>query len=489
MLAESSSRSRSGFQSLYLALGLLVGVGLGVLVVGVPDSLKLVVIIIGAFAFAASIYRVQWGLLVLVFISYLNLSDIAISYYGAPSITKLFSVLLLFGLILRWLFYGERPTNWAAYTILVGGYALAGLVSIFFAADQMVAELALVDFLKDGILSIMIVLLLKSNVDLRRVVWTLLIVGIILGTLSIIQYVTGSFDYEFGGLAQTPDYRTITGSSVVENRATGPIGDPNVYAQIMLVMIPLALDRVWNEKSRRLRLLAIWSLVASVLAVILTFSRGAFVAFVIMGVAIIFIYRPRVVPLLITLAFGIVALRFLPTTYIDRMESLFSFLPWSTANAQADTSFRGRTSELLVGWMMFKDYPLTGVGLDNYPILYQGYSRQIGLDPRLQPRSAHNLYLEVASETGLFGISVFVIILYMMVRGLFKAWRIFSLIEDQERAGMVIAVGLGLLGYFTASLFIHAAYPRYLWLLIGIGHALYYVAKDASIIEGSSQGG
>ncbi len=483
MLVQSSNNSNGGLQSLYITLALLIGVGLGVLVVQVPDSLTLIVMVIGVFAFIASVYRVQWGLVVLVFISYLNLSDISIEYYGAPGITKFFSVLLLFGLILRWLFYGEKPKDWVTFTLLLAGYGLAGFVSIFFAADELAAQTALIDYLKDAILALMIVLLLKSRLDFRRVIWVLLIAGVILGTLSIFQYATGNYASEFGGLAKTPDYRTITGSSVVERRATGPLGDPNAYAQIMLVIVPIAMDRVWNEKNRRLRLLAFWALLASVGAVVLTFSRGAFVSMVIMTVAMLIYLRPKPIALLATIAIGIMMLPYVPVQYSQRMESLFSFLPWSEANAQIDTSFRGRTSEMLVGWMMFRDHPIAGAGLDNYSVLYQGYSRQIGLDPRLQPRSAHNLYLEVAAETGLVGIGVLAALLITMMRGVIKAWSDFRRKNHYEYSGMVIAVGIGLLGYFTASLFIHAAYPRYMWLLIGVGFALQYVAKDASVIN------
>ncbi|MBC8508965.1 MAG: O-antigen ligase family protein [Chloroflexi bacterium] len=349
MLVRPANNSGSALQNLYVILSLLVGVGLGILVVRVPDSLQLIVIVVGVFAFAAAIYRVHWGLILLIIITYLNLSDIAIEYYGAPSITKLFSVLLLFGFILRWLIYGEKPKNWGLYTVLLGAYGIVALISLFFAADQLVAQAALLDFVKDAVLSIMIVLLLKERVDLRRIVWALLLCGIIMGTLSIVQYVTGSYDNEFGGFAKTPDVRTIVGSSIVENRATGPLGDPNVYAQVLLVIVPIALDRAWNTKSRRLRFFALWALFATSGAVILTFSRGAFISLMVMIIAMLIYLRPKPMALMVTLASGILLLQFVPAQYTQRMESLFSFLPWADSGTSSDSSFRGRTSEMIVG--------------------------------------------------------------------------------------------------------------------------------------------
>ena len=43
---------------------------------------------------------------------------------------------------------------------------------------------------------------------------------------------------------------------------------------------------------------------------------------------------------------------------------------------------------------MFGDYPIFGVGPGNYPLHYLDYSQEIGLDPRLEQREAHSLYLE-----------------------------------------------------------------------------------------------
>jgi hypothetical protein len=42
----------------------------------------------------------------------------------------------------------------------------------------------------------------------------------------------------------------------------------------------------------------------------------------------------------------------------------------------------------------------------------------------------------------------------------------------KDMTSMVSAFAIGLLGYMVASIFVHAAYPRYFWLLAGIVMAL-----------------
>ena len=74
---------------------------------------------------------------------------------------------------------------------------------------------------------------------------------------------------------------------------------------------------------------------------------------------------------------------------------------------RTEVSFRGRMSEYAVGFRMFRDNPVLGIGYDNYAANYLDYSMRIGLDPRRTERSAHSLYLEVLAEQGLLGLLLF----------------------------------------------------------------------------------
>ncbi|MBI5828030.1 MAG: hypothetical protein HZB20_00465, partial [Chloroflexi bacterium] len=100
-----------------------------------------------------------------------------------------------------------------------------------------------------------------------------------------------------------------------------------------------------------------------------------------------------------------------------------------------------------------------------------------GMDPRVEPREAHNLYLEVAAETGLLGLSMFGILLWVMFTGILRARNLLVAAKLTRYLDMISAYTFSLVGYLTASLFIHAAYPRYLWLLVGIALAIPRVAQ------------
>ena len=176
------------------------------------------------------------------------------------------------------------------------------------------------------------------------------------------------------------------------------------------------------------------------------------------------------------LLIGMIAL--FPDQYSARLNTVAQVITGQT-DVREEVSIRGRVSELLVAGQMFFDHPILGVGVGNYPVYYQSYSRRIGLDPRTENREPHNLFLEVAAETGLVGLLVFFTVLFFSVQGIRQAWLTFKRLKLETYANLVAVFAIGVLGYFTAALFIHGAYPRYMWLLIGLALALPQVARNA----------
>jgi len=121
-----------------------------------------------------------------------------------------------------------------------------------------------------------------------------------------------------------------------------------------------------------------------------------------------------------------------------------------------------------------------GVGVNNYNVHYIEYSQELGIDARYENRSAHNLYVEIAAEQGLAGLSLFFVTLFVVYRNMHTSWESLVKSEDLQTAGMIVAFSLGFLGYLFSALFVHDAYPRYFWLLLGIAFAIPKVVKSTS---------
>lgn len=461
---------------IFFLLAIGIGAASGIIVVVLQQHAYLIVGLIGLLAFLLTVFSVEFGLVMLVFLVYTRFSDIAVNNYGAPSVAKLFFALLIGAILMRWAIMHDKPKGWQKPALLIGIYGLVGLGSLIYAPDTSRVMEQLVIYAKDAIIAVITVLLLTSNSAFKRSLWTLLVIGIFLGSLSVWQYLTQTFYNDYWGFAMA-SIQSIVGETN-DYRIAGPIGDPNYYAQIMAVIVPIALERVIHEKNRWLRLLAVWALVVSVFSVVLTFSRGGFLAMGVALLALLFFYRPRVyhAPLII---FAVVGFYFItPPNYVERIFSLQEILAISGSLRTEDLALRGRISENLAGFEMLGSNPLFGVGLNNYDNLFSEYSQQAGLALVSTERAAHNLYLEVAAETGIVGLVAFMILIFAAMNTVRRARKRFLKDGQRDMAGLITGFGAGLFAYLVAALFIHAAYPRYFYLLIGMALALEVVSSQ-----------
>ena len=285
----------------------------------------------------------------------------------------------------------------------MAAYGIVIFLSLIYAGNPESAQAGFVIFMKDAIIAIMLVLLIQSKESFRMASWGFLSVGILLGTIALYQYFTGSFRNPYWGLAESEIMNIIDRTEGY--RIMGTFRDPNFFAQVMVVIIPIALNRVIFEKKLILKLFALWSLAASFLTVIYTFSRGGFLALcVVLGLLVLW-KKPPLIAILSGILILTMLIPLLPATYFERIQTILDYLPFRGADVRSEVSFRGRMSEYEVSWQMFMDNPILGIGYENYPANYLDYSIKLGLDPRRTERSAHSLYLEILAEQGLIWIS------------------------------------------------------------------------------------
>lgn len=455
---------------------------------GLPDprvALLLPLMLVGGIVL---FHRPELGVSLLLFLIYINLSFIVVSVHGGPSIMKfmipgMFLIALFLPLIKR-----EGLPSMSPLLPLLVLYGLLIVASLFYARDFGLTLAGFEAYYKDGIMALTILLLVRTKTSLRLVIWSLIGAGIFLGSISVFQQVTGTFDNMYWGFAQS-SVEHIVGSTN-NFRIGGPI-TTNFYAMIMLALVPLALDRMLSERSPLLKGIAFYAAMVTLMTVIFTFSRGGLVGLAAALLAWGLFRRVSVRLYLVGGLFCLLLLPALPRDYLSRIFTLteiFTTLPNEGADLWRfqDISMRGRVSEQIAGWRMFRDHPLLGVGYDNYDVYYLEYSEEIGLDSRREQRQAHNLYLEVLAETGLVGIALFLTLIFALFYGLWRAKHLFRLVEDTEMVMLVGGLQAGIIGFLTSSIFLHAAYPRYFWLLVGVAFAVRNVAEmTAAQPEGS----
>jgi len=466
---QAPSRTTSLIYALFAAL---FGVVAGMVINYVNNPVYVLVGLASLIGFVATIASVEFGLLLLVFITYTRFSDIAVHTYHAPSLAKSFIVLLLIAIFIRWAISDERPRGLLLPAFMVLAYGLVGFTSLLYAPDQDAVIYSLSNYVKDALITLVVVALLKKPQQFRNVIYTLLVIGVFIGSISVHQYLTKNFRSEYGGFA-VAEYMNIV-EHTNDYRLSGPVGDPNFFAQVMVVLALLGMERLVHDQSRLVKILAGLCAAASALTVIFTFSRGATVALVLSLIVFFWIYRLKPVQIIVVLLFGILLLFFAPPTYFERVLTIRDLLPSSNGqiNVRSDRAIQGRASENLTAWVMLTRHPVLGVGLNNFQSLYQEYTKSLGLAPSANNRSPHNLYLEVAAETGFVGLTVFLLMIYYAFRSILYAIRRFRELGLDDYSHMATGFAIAFIGYMFAAVFVHAAYPRYFYLLLGIAYAL-----------------
>lgn len=417
-------------------------------------------------------------------------------------------LILCVPLAYRFLIRKEKLTFDRGFYLMLG-YFTVFLLSSFFARDTRIVKSEIIDFLLEGVaIYFLVVNVVREYATLRRTTWALLLAGSLMGGLSIFQYVTHTQNSNYGGLAMlgaeldfNPTGRGIVRpgavsenfnpeggtSSVVGSqfRSAGPIGEPNRYAQVLLVLLPLAALRFRRERSRTLRWLALVSAAFICGGIMLTFSRGAMLTAVVIFALLVcvrFIRPLHTVVAALALSFLVLALDPQAVLRFASLEGAKNLLAGRTTSFSYNQPTQGQTGALdgsiakryelsLAAWHVFLDHPVLGVGPGHFAQYYSiPYGNRVGLVELWKKYRGHDLYFETLAETGILGLASFLAIIGAIMAGLWKAWRGLRY-QDGELADTAIAFFLSLVGYLISAIFAHLSYQRYFWLLMALGSA------------------
>jgi O-antigen ligase len=363
----------------------------------------------------------------------------------------------------------------------IAAFLVVQIVSTITARDTNAAADALGAFATEGLaLYLLVTNSVRSPAILRQIVWVLLIVGALLGALSLYQQVTETYGNSYFGFAQTEASATGV-TNVGLARLAGPIGEKNRYAQIMLMLVPLGVLQASAERRRGLKFAAIGCAALAAIATALTFSRGAAVA---AGIILVVMVALRYVRLTHVLAaFGLIAIVLLAVpAYGERVTTvtgILSLLSDDPAGTSADNSLLSRATENLTALSVWADHPVFGVGPGEFPFYYRDYSDEIGISVKAQDREAHNLYLGIAAETGSLGIIAFLGAVFVTLWQLARARRM-ALSSRPDLAAIATGFSLAIVAYLATGLFLHLSYARYFWLVLALGGAAAVVIRQAS---------
>ena len=451
----------------------------GALAAGILAADAPVLVVIGAsvlFLGIAMVLRPDIATIAGIGLIYSNLAVVMVRFHGAPGFVAAMVPLLLVvplarDLVVRRLpVIAPQPLRWML--VLFGIY----LVSALFSADTQQSWDEVVTYITEGLLLYFLVInVVRTPEMIRGVTWVLIAGGALVSAAAVHQAITGNYDSNYGGLAQSTSLirtgvTTLTGD-VLQPRIAGTIGETNRFAQTMLMLVPLGIFRAISERSTLLRVTAGILTLLITLGVVLSFSRGAAVglAALVLALLVLRMIRPQYVVAMV-LVFAMILVAF--PQYTNRITSLAGVVGIDTVGTSAvDNSLLSRATETLSAALVMVDHPVIGVGPGMFPAYYEAYANTVGILVRNDiERQAHNLYLGFGAELGVPGLIVFLLIAYSVVRMLLAARRA-SIVKRPDLERLTTPFLLALMTYYVTGMFLHLSFARFYWLMLAVATA------------------
>ena len=406
------------------------------------------------------------GLPLLVVLIYTNISDVLIRNFGVPSALQPLIGLLAIAVLFCWNVF--RPDTIVTQPLTVGlvAYCLLVFASGNWARDMRIVDAELSDLVKSLAMVVIPASLIISWKTLRGALIAVVGAALFLSLLTLLQLAIGNPDLQLGGLAELEPGHVF--GDVDTPRPAGPVGDTNYFARILVLAAPLGLFLGAGVRSSKVRAASMVVAAVITLAILLTYSRGAMLALGVTGLLVLLSGRIKLSPAT-AIAGLLILVALIPTPIGQRMATLGSLLGDDT---ELDHSTDKRRQLLEVGWRMFTDHPFLGVGAGNFGTHYLRYANDVGWTGRDYVATGlrqypHNQYLEIAVETGIVGLLVFLATMLFAFFALHRSREILLGRGEEGNAALVTAIAIAISGYLVASVFLHTGYHRYLWLFLG----------------------
>lgn len=200
-------------------------------------------------------------------------------------------------------------------------------------------------------------------------------------------------------------------------RAYGTFEQPNPFAGYLGMLIPVAVGVLLARPRGKVLVFFAAVTLLALAAVGASLSRGAWVG-IALALSVMMAFWSRRSALLLTagvLAFipiGVLAfLNVLPAEVTARLATAADYFRFVDVRQEEVTSQNFAVVERVAHWQaaldMIADRPITGVGAGNYPAVYEDYMVAGWEEPL---GHAHNYYLNIAAETGIPGLIVYLTI-------------------------------------------------------------------------------
>jgi O-antigen ligase len=285
----------------------------------------------------------------------------------------------------------------------------------------------------------LVVSMTDSEKKLELLIFTFSTSALFTGIYGIFQSISGMRDTTW---TDTAEFEGLT------TRVFSTFANPNVFGEYLLLAIPVAAAAIIFVKKWPMKLYYAGVAVVLLANLALTYSRGCYLAIALSVLVFVLIMEKRLIVLFSAGIFVLPAV--LPPAMLNRILGITNM---------EDSSSKYRVSIYQASVRILQDFWPSGVGQgpDAYNRVFPFYAFN-----DVTAQHAHNLFLQVFVETGIFGIAAFLAVFYCFFKTLFP---FFYKIKDFKYKCFSAALISLMAGFILQSMFDYSFYNYKVYML------------------------
>ena len=255
---------------------------------------------------------------------------------------------------------------------------------------------------------------INTKKDFNILVNFLVFAATLLALYGLYQYKVGvEMEDKWIDVANNPDVKT---------RIYSVFGNPNIFAEYLIMTIPISVALFWNSKKLGKKLLYLLTSLILMLALVLTLSRGGWVGFAFGMFIFILLIEKKLLLSIIPIA--LIGIYFLPQSILNRILTIGNL-------GDSSNNYRIRLWKITLD--IIRDNWLVGVGFGYIPFktTFEGYIRT------MPAYHSHNTYLQTTAELGILGLIIFLSFIFILYK-----YSIKSLIKSEDKYIKTMAGGV-----------------------------------------------